>query len=127
MDEHQHHEDLVKGISQSLKPIMEKSAQAIFVYLDDNHKACNKKYADLLGYKSAKEWADTDAPLADIVEADQPAVITAYENATEKMSASTVEVRVKNVKTGKIIKTRMVQVPIAYNGHLFSLNFFSKI
>ena len=35
MEQHQHHEDLVKGISEQLKPIMEKSAQAIFVYLDD--------------------------------------------------------------------------------------------
>ena len=51
---------------------MAKSTQAIFVYLDDTHKACNKQYADLLGYKSAKESADIDAPLADVKEKDQP-------------------------------------------------------
>ena len=127
MTQHQHHEDLIKGITEELKPIMEKSAQAIFVYLDDTHKACNKKFADLLGYKSAKEWADTDAPLADIVEGDQQAVITAYENATEKMLASAIEVRVKNVKTGKSIKTRMVMVPMAYSGHIFTLHFLAKV
>ncbi len=127
MEEHQHHEDLVKGISQQLKPILEKSAQAIYVYLDDTHKACNKKFADLLGYKSAKEWENTDAPLADVVEEDQQSVITAYENASEKMLASELEVRVKNIKTGKPIKTRMIMVPIAYSGHIFTLHFLAKI
>lgn len=127
MDEQQHHEELIKGITEQLKPILGKSEQAIYVYLDDTHKACNKKLADLLGYKSAKEWADTEAPLADVVEEDQQAVITAYENAMEQMVASALEVRVKNVKTGKAIKTKMILVPIAHNGHLFALHFISKI
>lgn len=127
MTQHQHHEDLVKGITEQLKPVMGKSAQAIFVYLDDNHKACNKKYADLLGYKSAKEWADTDAPLADVIEKDQPKVISAYEKAMQTMAASSLNVTAKHIETGELIKTRLILVPIAYNGHLFSLNFFSKI
>ena len=127
MEGHQHHEELVKGITAQLKPILDKSTQGIYVYLDDTHKVCNKKFADLLGYKSPKEWANTDAPLADVVEEDQQAVITAYENATEKMLASAIEVRVKNVKTDKIIKTRMVLVPMAHAGHIFSLHFFTKI
>lgn len=127
MEQHQHHEDLIKGTTEQLKPIMEKSTQAIFVYLDDTHKACNKKFADLLGYKSAKEWADTDAPLADIVEGDQQAVITAHDNATEKMIASDTEVRLKNIKTGKVIKTRMILVPTTYSGHIFALQFFTRL
>ena len=127
MVESEHHVDLVKGISEQLKTIMLKSEQAIYIYLDDNHKACNKKFAELLGYKSAKEWADMDAPLADVIEADQPAVIAAYETAMEKMVASCLDTRVKNVKTGKVIKTKMILVPIAFEGHLFSLHFLSKV
>ncbi|MDP2931502.1 MAG: hypothetical protein Q8O05_03255 [Chloroflexota bacterium] len=127
MDEQQHHEELVKGITEQMKPVLEKSPQAIYVYLDDNHKVCNKKLTDLLGYESPKEWAETDAPLADVIEEDQPAVIKAYENATEKMLASSIEVRVKNIKTGKVVKTKMILVPIAYSGHLFAMHFLSKI
>ena len=63
MNEQRHHEELVKGITEQMKPVLEKSEQAIYIYLDDNHKVCNKKFADLLGYKSPKEWADADAPL----------------------------------------------------------------
>jgi hypothetical protein len=127
MNEQPHHEELVKGIAQQMKPVLEKSAQAIYIYLDDNHKVCNRKFADLLGYKSPKEWADADAPLSDIVEADQQSVIDAYMNASEKMEASAIEVRAKNIKTGKIVKTRMIVAPVGHAGHVFTAHFFSKI
>ncbi len=127
MTQEEHHEALVKGITAQLKPMMDKSPQAIYVYLDDAHKACNKKFADLLGYKSAKEWADTEAPLADVVEADQEKVIAAYENASENLVASSLNVRFTNVKTDKPIKAKVIMVPIAYDGHIFALHFISKI
>jgi hypothetical protein len=127
MHEQQHHEKLVKGITEQMKPVLEKSEQAIYLYLDDTHKVCNKKFADLLGYKSPKEWADVEAPLADVVEGDQQSVIDAYMNASEKMVASTIEVRVKNVKTDKIVKTRMTIAPVGHADHVFTAHFFSKI
>ncbi|GAH09687.1 unnamed protein product, partial [marine sediment metagenome] len=80
-----------------------------------------------LGYKSPKEWADAEAPLSDVVEEDQQGVINAYMNASEKMVASTTEVRVKNVKTGKIVKTRMFVAPVGHAGHVFTAHFFNKM
>ena len=127
MDEQQHHEQLIKGITEQLKPILQNSEQAVYVYLDDTHKACNRKLATLLGYKSAKEWADTDAPLADVVEEDQPAVIEAYGKASEKLGASSFDVRFKNVTTDKVVQTRLIMVPIAFEGHIFALHFLRKI
>ena len=86
MDEHQHHEDLVEGITQQMKQVLDKSGQAIYLYLDDTHKVCNKKFADMLGYKSPKEWAETEAPLSDVVEEDQQEVIKVYMSASEKIA-----------------------------------------
>jgi hypothetical protein len=127
MDEQQHHEDLVKGIAEQMKPVLEKSGQGIYLYLDDTHKVCNKKFADMLGYKSPKEWADTEAPLSDVIEADQDIVIKAYMDASEKLTASAVEVRFKNIKTEKTIKARMIIAPVGFGGHVFTAHFFSKI
>ena len=127
MQQEAHHEELVKGISEQMKPILSKSSQAIYIYLDDNHKVCNRRFADLLGYKSPKEWADTEAPLADVVEEDQQGVIDAYMNASEKMIASGLEVRLKNIKTRKIVKTRMIVTPVGHEGHVFTTHFFDKV
>ena len=123
----QHHEELIEGITKQFKPVLKKSEQAIYIYLDDTHKVCNKKFADLLGYKSPKEWADAEAPLSDVVEEDQQSVIDAYMNASEKMVAGDIEVRMKHVKTGKIAKTRMIIAPVGHAGHVFTAHFFSKI
>lgn len=127
MDEDKHHEELIKGIKEQMKRVLEKSPQAVYLYLDDNHKVCNKKFADLLGYKSPKEWADTEAPLADVAEDDQQSVIDAYMDASKKMVANALEVRMKNVKTGKIVRTRMIIAPVGHAGHVFTAHFFSKI
>jgi hypothetical protein len=127
MTQEHHHAEVVKEMARQLKPVFDKSEQGVYIYLDDTHKACNKKFADLLGYESAREWADAEAPLSDVVEADQPAVISAYENATEKMLAGCLDVRVKHIKTGRIIKTKMIIAPLIDSGrHVFSIHFFSK-
>jgi len=127
MDEQQHHEELIKGITEQMKPVLEQSQQAIYIYLDDAHKVCNQKFADLFGYTSPQEWAETEAPLADVVEEDQQAVIKAYRKASEKMAASTVELRAKNVKTRKIVKTSVIMAPVGHAGHVFVTHYFSKI
>ena len=54
----EHHKKLIKGLYDQMKPILDKSEQPIFIYLDDNHKACNDKLASMLGVTSAKEWAE---------------------------------------------------------------------
>ncbi|MGD1118045.1 MAG: hypothetical protein ABR886_00980 [Dehalococcoidales bacterium] len=122
-----HHEEIVKAMAAQLKPVLEKSGQAIYIYLDDAHKVCNKKFADLLGYKSPAEWAKMEAPLSDVVEEDQDAVIDAYTNASEKMVAGCLDVRVKNIETGKTIKTNMIIVPVTDSGtHVFTVHFLSR-
>jgi PAS domain-containing protein len=127
MTSESHHADLVKGIAEQMKTVLDKSPQAIYLYLDDNHKICNKKFADLVGYKSVKAWADVEAPLADVVEEDQQSVIDAYMKASEEMSASVVDVRVENIKTAEIVKTRMIIAPIGFAGHIFTAHYFTKI
>ena len=126
MDEQQYHEELIKGISKEQKLILDKSPQAIYIYFDDNHKVCNKKFADLLGYKSSAEWAKMDAPLADVVEKDQQMVIEAYGKASEKLIASKLDIRFKHVKTNKIIKASLVMVPIMFSGHVFVIHFLDR-
>lgn len=127
MNEQQHHEELIDGIAEQWKSILKNSEQAIYIYLDDSHKVCNKRFADLLGYKSTKAWAAIEAPLSDVIEKDQHKVIDAYVNASEKGIAGTLDVRVSHIKTGETIKTRVTMAPIAFSGHVFVAHFISRI
>ena len=61
MDEDRHHhEELIKGISKQLEGFLESSQQAVYFYLDDVHKVCDRIFASLLGYPSPEAWVKVE-------------------------------------------------------------------
>jgi hypothetical protein len=124
--EQAHHEDLVNGFHSQLKQIFDESEQAIYLYLDDNHKVCNKKFASLLGYGSPEEWGKIKNPLGENVDkSSQDDVASAYFDATEKMVGSQMDVKLKTT-SGSIFDASVIVVPVAYMNHMFALYFISK-
>jgi len=126
MNEHLHHEELIKGAYGQLKQIFDDSEQGIYLYLDDTHKICNEKLALMLGFKTAGEWAEITDSFLDklVVKKSQETLANAYEKAMEKMIGSTVKIELKK-KSGEPIKTTVILVPVSYSGHLFALHFVS--
>ncbi len=115
-------------VSEQLKPILEESEQAVYVYLDDDHKICNRKFASLLGYSSAREWSEIQEPLLDTcVEDDgsRESLVSSYQDAVERFIGSHIDVTWKK-KNGNNVKTKLIIVPYIYNNHLFALHFVSK-
>jgi len=123
-----HHEELVSGLLNQMKIIFESSEQPLYLYLDDNHWTCNKRFSDLLGYKSPEELVSQKLPLLEalVSEKSQDSLVTAYGNAMEKMVGSTIEVTWKK-KNGQTVDTNVILVPVAYDGHLFALHFLSVL
>lgn len=124
--EQKHHEELVRGFYSQLKQIFDSSEQAIYLYLDDNHKVCNKKFASLLGYNSPEEFAKIENLLeANVDKKSQQTVVSAYRDAMDKMVGSKIDVKIKK-KSGSTVDTTIIMVPLAYQGHLFALHFISE-
>jgi hypothetical protein len=125
--EQQHHEDLVSGFYNQLKEIFDSSEQAVYLYLDDTHKVCNKKFAKMQGYSTPEEWAKLETPLkAGVDKASQAAVVSAYRAAVEKLSASKIDVKLKK-KNGETFDASIIMVPVAYQGHLFALHYINEV
>ena len=124
MDKHQHHEELINGLYEQLKPVLDNSQQAIYVYLDDIHKICNNKFATLLGYSSSEEWAKVTESFPDafVDQQSQEVLVSTYQKAMEQIIGSEIDVTWKT-KSGDRVNTNLIIVPIAYNGHLFALHF----
>ena len=96
-----HHKELVDALYGQMKPILEKSEQPVYIYLDDNHKACNPKFATMLGYKSPEEWAAIEGFLDIFVaENSRETLSTAYWNLVNKMIASTIHLTFINKERG---------------------------
>lgn len=121
----EHHEHLVKELADLLAPVFLNSPQAIYLYLDDEHKICNQKFADMVGYKSIEEWVGNETPVADVSEDDQPKVIKAYGEAAEHFKASTLSAKISK-KDGTSINTKVIMVPISYGQEVFVLHFITE-
>jgi hypothetical protein len=123
--EQAHHEQLIAGISSQMKTILDSSQQAIYVYLDDIHKACNGKFASLLGYRSPEEWANVQDSFETFVDKNsQETLVNAYTQTIEKLIPSNIKVTWKK-KTGGTVATSVVMVPIEYDNHLFAMHYIS--
>jgi len=80
----------------------------------------------MLGYKSPDEWSKVDKPFtkAFVDEKSQGILVTAYQNAMEKKIGSTIKVAWKK-KSGSIVSSTVILVPIVIDGHLMALHFIS--
>ncbi len=123
----EHHAEVVKGLYEQMRPVFDSSEQPIFLYLDDNHKACNSKFAKMLGFKSPQEWAETPSVLGvSVAEKSQEAMTTAYWDAMNKKIASTTQITWMK-KDGGTLDSTVVLVPMFFDGHLFSAHFVTKV
>lgn len=121
----EHHEHLIKELAEQFKPVFSKSPQGVYIYLDDKHKICNKKFAEMLGYGSIKEWVANEYPVGDVSKEDQEKVINAYGEASRNLKASKVFASVVR-KDGKKIKINIIMSPITYRGEVFVIHFVSE-
>ena len=124
MEEHEHHESLIDGIAKQFAQVFNSSGQGIYVYLDDTHKVCNAKFAELLGYDSPQEWqkVTTSFPQTFVADNSQDALISAYQNAMNKCDGSVNNISWKK-KDGSTFDTKVILVPAEFDNHLFALHF----
>lgn len=125
--DHDHHEDLIESLTNEYQALLNNSKQGIYIYLDDTSKICNKLFATLLGYSSAKEWASvtTSFPEAFVDDSSQNTLVSAYQDAMEHGIGSANEITWRK-KDGKTVRSNVILVPIVYDGHLFALHFVTK-
>ena len=124
MDTKRRHEALISGIAQQFKPILDGSEQGIYIYLDDAHKVCNERFAGLLGYASAQEWAALPGPLLEAMvdTGSQEALVSAYRKAVERYLGSALEVSWRKKGGGKV-DTKVILVPIVFETQPLALHF----
>ncbi len=110
-----------------MQEIFDASEQGIYIYLDDTNKACNSKFASMLGYKSPQEWAKVQEnfPAAFVAEKSHQTLIGTFRKAMDKGTGASINVQWKK-KSGGTVNTNVLLVPIAYDNHRMALHFVSE-
>ena len=121
------HEEILSWARKEYSIILKDSKQAIYLYICDRHRLCNKQFSSLLGYDSTEEWEKKDEMMSDVKEEDQQIIISAYRNAMENKIGSSITISWKNKSKGNFVKTNVILVPLSYKDELFALHFITKI
>ena len=127
MTSNDHHKSLIDSFATLCKPLLDHSDQAVYIYLDDHNKVCNKKFASLLGYATPEEWASvkTSFPQTFVEKKSQSVLVSAFQQAMEKIIASTIDVTWKK-KSGESVPTSVILTPIVFENHFFALHFITS-
>lgn len=43
-------EDIIKELAEQFRPVMEQSPDGVYMWLDEAHKACNERLAEMFGF-----------------------------------------------------------------------------
>lgn len=122
---HNHsHDELFQDALDRLEGLFADSQQPMYVFLDDELKACNEGFAKLLGYKSPAEWAKVvdDIPRAFVADESIRTVIDSFQAALQEGKAQKVPVAWRK-KDGKSVRTNTIFVPFDHDGHRMCLHF----
>jgi hypothetical protein len=124
--EKNHHVEIIEGITAQMKDILEGSEQAMYIYLDNVHKVCNRNFAAMLGFESPREWARLEDPVgACVAENSQRALIDAYEHAVTSKVAVTLPITLKH-QMGASIETEFMLAPIAFQRHTLVVHYIQR-
>jgi PAS domain-containing protein len=118
------HDVATKELAEHLHPVFDASPDGVYVWLDEEHWACNARFAGLFGYDGPDELNDTPRLLQRIVhEDDQELFSWHYWNRVQPL-AFPATFRFRGVrKDGSTMQAETDMIPLAYGGHTFAYHF----
>jgi PAS domain S-box-containing protein len=121
------HETLIAELARHFAPLMESSPEGIYLWLDEVHKVCNARLADLFGY-SIESWQAQVPFLGSFVaEEDQEQFSSNYYASVNGLT-SPVRFRFRGLRSdGSEFLAETDMVPIAYGGHAVALHFVRPV
>jgi PAS domain S-box-containing protein len=118
------HDVATKELAEHLAPVFEASPDGVYIWLDEEHWICNRRFAQLFGYDGPDELNDTPRLLQRIVhEDDQQLFSWHYWNRVQPL-AFPATIRFTGVrKDGSTCRAETDMVPLAFGGHTFAYHF----
>ncbi len=122
-EEHALHERWVVELEDEWGPLFEACPDAVYIYIDDEHKICNQRLADLFGF-SVAHFKEMESFLDECV--DQASIDLVVHTYMTHFEQETKPVRFEFTARradGVAFPVTAFQIPIAHAGALMTLGF----
>ena len=121
------HTDVIRELAEQFRPVMEQSPDGVYLWLDEAHKACNERLADLFGY-TADEWRKAEPFLENFVaEEDRALYSWNYHNRVAAL-AFPVTFRFRGLRRdSSTFSAETDMIPISCRGHAVAYHFVRQV
>ena len=121
------HEQIMRELAEQFQPVLDKSPDGVYLWLDEEHAICNKRLADMFGYTVA-EWSGK-VPFLDnmVAKPDQSMFAWNYQNRVATLAyPATFRFRGRR-KDGSTFAAETDMIPISWRGHAVAYHFVREI
>ena len=121
------HDQIMDDLLKQFSPIFLSSPDGVYLYLDDNHKICNRQMAEMFGM-TVEEWNRTSDFLGDFVaQEDQERFASNYRTHVAAMTGP-ITFRFNGVrKNGEAFLAETEMIPVTWNGYPIAYHFVREI
>jgi PAS domain S-box-containing protein len=120
------HEQMMREMAEQFQPILDKSPDGVYLWLDEEHAICNKKMADMFGY-TVDEWRAEPFLETFVARADQSNFARNYQNRVATF-ANPVTFRFQGRrKDGSTFAAETDMIPLSWRGHAVAYHFVRKV
>ena len=121
------HSHAISELAEQFRSIMEQSPDGVYLWLDEAHKTCNERLANLFGFM-VEEWRTTQPFLENFVaEEDRKIFSWNYHNRVAAL-AFPVTFRFRGLrKDGFTFSAETDMIPLSYRGHAVAYHFVRQV
>jgi PAS domain-containing protein len=121
------HEQALDELLKQLTPVFLNSPDGVYLYLDDNHKACNRRMAEMFGM-TVDEWNRTPDFLQDFVAPQDREPFASNYRRHVVLLTGPVTFRFNAVrKNGEPFTAETEMIPLSWNGYPVAYHFVREI
>lgn len=119
--------EVMRELAEQFRPVMEQSPDGVYLWLDETHKACNERLANLFGF-TVEEWSATQPFLENFVaEEDRRLYSWNYHNRVAAL-AFPVTFRFRGLrKDGSTFAAETDMIPVSHRGHAVAYHFVRQV
>ena len=120
-------DEIMRELSEQFRPVFESSPDGVYLWLDEEHKVCNERLADLLGF-TLEEWRKAQPFLESFVaEEDRALYSWNYHNRVAAL-AFPVTFRFRGLrKDGSTFAAETDMIPISHRGYAVAYHFVRRV
>jgi PAS domain S-box-containing protein len=121
------HERIINELLEQFNPVFLHSPDGVYLYLDDNHKICNKRMAELFGL-TVEEWSKVPSFLDGFVAPEDREMIASNYQKHITTLTRPVTFRFHGVrKNGEKFLAETEMIPISWNGYAVAYHFVREV